>query len=277
MTTVALFGAAGKMGARIVAKLRGSSSYHMLYVESGEDGLDRLQSEGLLSTSMPTAAEEADVVILAVPDNVIEAVSSDVVPLLRAGTMLVCLDPAAPYAGQLPPRDDIAYFVVHPCHPPLISDETNPEALWDFFGGTAQQDIVCALLQGQETDYDRGEQLARRMFAPVRRAHRITVEQMALLEPAMAETVVLTCMMVIKQAMEEAVRRGVPSEAALDFLLGHMRVNAGILFGYLDAEFSDGAKLAAERAMQRIIRPDWRDVFEPRNVLAEIEAITRAM
>jgi hypothetical protein len=30
------------------------------------------------------------------------------------------------------------------------------------------------------------------MFAPVIRANRVTVEQMALLEPAMAETVVLT-------------------------------------------------------------------------------------
>ena len=30
------------------------------------------------------------------------------------------------------------------------------------------------------------------MFAPVMRAHRVTVEQMAMLEPALSETVVAT-------------------------------------------------------------------------------------
>jgi ketol-acid reductoisomerase len=275
MTTVALFGAAGKMGARIADKLRDDPEYRMLYVEAGEAGLARLQAEGLAPTPKDEAVREADVVILAIPDVLIGPVSTDIVPSLQPGAMVVCLDPAAPYAGELPAREDVTYFVVHPCHPPLVSDERDPETHMDFFGGTAQQNIVCALMQGPEADYGKGEHLARKMFAPVRRAHRITVEQMALLEPAMAETVVLTCMVVIKEAMEEAVRRGVPGEAALDFLLGHMKVNVGILFGYVDAEFSDGAKLAVQRAMQRIIQPDWREVFEPQNVLSEIEAITR--
>jgi len=146
----------------------------------------------------------------------------------------------------------------------------------DFFGGLkAKQHIVCALMQGPESDYAQGETIACKMFAPVMRAHRITVEQMAILEPAMSETVVLTCMVVIREAMDEAIRRGVPPEAARDFLLGHMKVNIGILFGYVDAQFSDGAKLAVERAKQRILQPDWKEVFEPENVMKEVKAITQ--
>ena len=97
-------------------------------------------------------------------------------------------------------------------------------------------------------DYTLGEQVARRMFAPVMNAYRVTVEQMAILEPAMSETVILTCMFVMKEAIDEAVRHGVPAEAAREFALGHMNVNVGILFGYLNTDFSDGAKLAVARA-----------------------------
>jgi hypothetical protein len=275
MTAIALFGAAGKMGTRIADQLRDDAGYRMLYVEAGEAGLAQLREQGLAPTPQEEAVRQADVVILAIPDVVIGSVAADIVPSLKSGAMVICLDPAAPYAGELPAREDVTYFVVHPCHPPLISDETDPEARMDFFGGRAKQSIVCALMQGPEEDYVRGERIARRMFAPVMRAHRVTVQQMAILEPAMAETVVLTCVVTIKEAMEEAIRRGVPPEAAWDFLLGHLKVNIGILFGYVDAQFSDGAKLAVQRAKQRILQPDWREVFEPQNVMREIDAITR--
>ena len=275
MTMIALFGAAGKMGMRIADKLGDDPEYRMLYVEAGEAGLARLREEGLTPTSKEEAVGEADVVVLAVPDIAIGRVAVDIVPSLKSRAMVICLDPAAPYAGELPAREDVTYFVVHPCHPPLISDETDPEARMDFFGGKAKQNIVCALMQGPEGDYARGENIARKMFAPVMNSHRVTVEQMALLEPTMAETVVLTCMVVMREAMDEAIRRGVPAEAAWDFLLGHMKVNIGILFGYVDAEFSDGAKLAAERGKRRIMQGDWREVFELQNVMEEVEAITR--
>ena len=68
-------------------------------------------------------------------------------------------------------------------------------------------------MQGAEDDYALGEQIARRMFAPVMNAYRVTVEQMAILEPAMSETVILTCMFVMKEAIDEAIRHGVPAEA----------------------------------------------------------------
>jgi hypothetical protein len=275
MTTIALFGAAGKIGSRIAEGLQVAADYDVRYVEAGETGLERLRQRGLEPAHPEQAAREADVVILAIPDVLIGAVAHEIVPALKSGALVMCLDPAAPHGGDLPDRDDVAYFVVHPCHPPIVNDEVDPEARMDFWGGKAKQHIVCALMQGTESDYLLGERISRAMFAPVMNAYRVTVEQMAILEPALAETVVLTCQVVIGEAIEEAVRQGVPAQVARDFVLGHMNVNLGILFGYIDAELSDGAKLAVVRAKERIFQPDWKAVFQPDNVLNEVKAITR--
>jgi hypothetical protein len=276
MTTIALFGAAGKIGTRIANRLKDATEYRTLYVEAGEAGEARLRARGFTPAPKEEAVRAADVVVLAVPDTLIGTVAAGVVPALKPGAMVICLDPAAPYSGELPPRQDVTYLVTHPCHPPVVNDEVDPEARMDFYGGIkARQNVVCALMQGPESDYARGEQIVRQMFAPVMNVHRVTVEQMALLEPAMAETVALTCMFVMKEAMDEVVRRGVPAAAARDFLLGHININIGILFGYLDAQFSDGARLAVERAKERIFRPDWKNVFEPENVLNEVKAIVQ--
>jgi hypothetical protein len=61
----------------------------------------------------------------------------------------------------------------------------------------------------------------------------------------------------------------VPSEAAWDFLMGHINANIGILFGFIDAQVSDGAKLAVERAKRNIMQSDWKKVFEKENLLKE--------
>lgn len=272
--TVALYGAAGKMGTRIVDKLCGQSEFQMLYVEAGEAGRARLTARGLAATEGSAAAQKADVAILAVPDVVLGRVANSVVPEMRGSAMLICLDPAAPFSGDLPQRPDLAYFVTHPCHPPVIAEDDDPAARHDFFGGVAAQNVVCALMQGAEKDYVLGERIVRAMFAPVNRVHRISVEQMAILEPAMAETVVLTCMAVMRESLDEAVRRGVPEQAARDFMLGHIKVNLGILFDYIDAEVSDGAKLAMKRGMEQIFQADWKKVFEPESVLRQVKAIT---
>ncbi len=275
MYTVALFGAAGKIGTRISEKLRDDPELRTLYVEKGDAGLTRLRERGLSPTPQEEAIRQADTVVLAIPDTLIGTVAHAVVPQLNPGTLVMLLDPAAAHGKELPDRNDIAYFVVHPCHPPLVNDETTPEARADFFGGVAKQAIVGALMQGTDDDYEKGERIARRMFAPILRAHRITVAQMAILEPAMAETVILTCMTVIKEAIDEAVRCGVPEEVAYDFAMGHLRVNLGILFHYIDAEVSEGAKLAVKRAKSQIFQPDWKKVFEPDNVMAQVEAIVK--
>ena len=276
MKTIALFGAAGKVGTRISSRMKEDLGYRMLYVEAGEAGQARLRERGLVVTDQGEAAQAADVVILAVPDVVLGNVAHGVVPDLRPGTLVICLDPAAPFGGELPERADVAYFVTHPCHPPIVNDETELEAKYDFYGGIkAKQHIVCALMQGTEEDYALGEQIARTIFAPVMDAYRVTVEQMAILEPALSETFVLTCMYMIREAIDEAVKRGVPPEAARQFILGHMNINTAILFGFLDIQFSDGAKLAVERARPLLFNPDWRQVFEPDNVMEQVKAITQ--
>ena len=278
MNTIALFGAAGKMGSRISRRLRENQDYQVLYVESGEAGAQRLKERGDTPTLPEQAAAQADVLILAIPDKLIGQASRSIVPQMKPGAMLVLLDPAAPWGGELPERSDITIFVCHPCHPPIVNDETDPEARMDFFGAIkARQHVVAALMQGPEADYARGEAVVRAIFYPVMNVYRVTVEQMAILEPALSETVVLTCMVIITEAIEEAVRHGVPPEAARQFILGHMNVNVGILFKYIDAELSDGARLAVSRARTRIFQPDWKAVFEPENVMAEVKAITQGI
>jgi len=264
---VALFGAAGKIGTVVAERLRRDPEYRLDVVEV-RAGVLRLKERGFCPAPPGEAVRDADIVVLAVPDKLLAGIAAEVVPQMKSGTMLVCLDPAVPYAGKLPKRDDIAYFATHPGHPPLFGEETSLEALRDHFGGTARQSIVNALVQGSEDDYARGEALARKMWAPVLRSHRVTIEQMALLEPALVETVTLTCLAVIREAMDEATRRGVPREAARDFLLGHINVELAILFGAIEWQVSEGAKVVLEESKALLFRPDWKRVFD-RDVLGE--------
>jgi len=270
--TVALFGAGGKMGCRLTDNLA-SSPYQMRYVETGEAGIGNLASRGLAPTPADEALPEADIVVLALPDTALGPVSQTVVPKMKSGAMLVTLDPAAAYAEVLAERDDVAMFVTHPCHPPIFNDEVG-DARHDYFGGVkAKQAVVCALMKGSDDDYARGEALAVAMYAPVTRAHRVTVEQMAILEPAMAETVAACCMTIIREAMDEAIARGVPAEAARDFMLGHVNIPLAIVFGEVSSPFSDGAKLIIEHGRQMVFREDWKKVFEPESVKAQVKAI----
>jgi D-apionate oxidoisomerase len=275
MTIVALFGAGGKMGCRITDNLK-ETDYDVRYVEVSPAGIENLGKRGLSTTPRDAALREADAVILAVPDNLIERISAEVVPSMRPGAMMVVLDAAAPFAGKLPSRADVTYVVTHPCHPSVFNVETDPDAQRDYFGGIkAKQSIVCALMQGPETDYAAGEALCRAMFAPVERAHRVTVEQMIILEPVLSETTAATCITVIREAMEESIRRGVPREAARDFILGHLNIEMAIVFEEIGSPFSEGAKKAIERAKGQIFRPDWKKVFDLDNVRETVEMITQ--
>ena len=272
--TIALFGAGGKMGCRVIDHLKDRAEYRLLCVETALAGQENVARRGLACAAPGEAAAAADILILALPDRVLGRVAHEVVPQARAGALVVTLDPAAMCAGELPARPDVSYFVTHPCHPSVFEIEEDEAARADFFGGTkARMPIVCALSQGPDEDYARGERLARDFFAPVTRAHRITVEQMALLEPAMAETTGIALIVALREALEEVVRRGVPRAAAEDFLYGHIKVPLGIVFERADFPLSDGAKLIAEFGRRRILRPDWKQVFEPESVRQQLRAI----
>lgn len=275
MTKVAILGAGGKMGFRCASNLRGSP-YEVMHVEVSEAGRARLAPLGIQCIDAGAALPQADVVILAIPDNAIGRATAALEPLFKRGAILIALDAAAPFAGELPDRDDLTIFVAHPCHPPVFNDETDLEAKRDYFGGSkARQAIVCAMLRGPASHFDLAEDVARRMYAPVVRSHRATVEQMAILEPVLSETVCATCLTVIREATDEAVRRGVPKEVAHDFILGHLNVELAILFDQMPGvRMSDAANRAVERAKAEIFSPDWKKVFEPAAIRESIRMIT---
>ena len=135
MTRIALIGAGGKMGFRLSRNLKGSD-FSVDHVEVSEAGRQRLSQElGTECTDAERAVPEADVVILAVPDTLVGKISHQLSPMMKSDTMVITLDAAAPFAGHLPERDDLTYFVTHPCHPPIFNDETDLEAKKDYFGG----------------------------------------------------------------------------------------------------------------------------------------------
>ena len=276
MTRIALLGAGGKMGVRLSQNLRGSR-FDVSHVEISSEGRKRLkEAVGVDCVDQDIALKGADIVILAVPDRLIGKIAHSIIKTVKPGSALIVLDAAAPHAGEMPKRDDVTYFVTHPCHPALFSWETDPEAQRDFFGGvTAKQNIVCALAQGPEEHYALCEEVARLIYAPVIRAHRCTLEQIAILEPALSETVGATLCLALREATDEAVRRGVPRAAAMDFMLGHVNLELGIAFDtFVGGKFSDGALHAIRQARPVIFKDDWLDrVFDPEAVMASVKDI----
>ncbi|NJO70263.1 MAG: semialdehyde dehydrogenase [Bacteroidetes bacterium] len=275
MKKVVLVGAGGKMGMRLTRNLK-NSTYEMAYLEVSQPGIDKLKELGISVSASGDVIPGADVVILAVPDVALEKVTSEIIPLMKTGAIAVTLDPAAALAGKLFDRSDIAYFIAHPAHPSIFNWEPNEEAMKDHFGGVAaKQAIVCALMKGTDKDYKTGEDLAKTFYGPVSRSHKITVEQMGLLEPALVETLASTCVYVIRQGLDEVIRKGVPAEAARDFLLGHLRIQMAVLFNELPgAVFSDAANKALQRGLKEFIKEDWKKVFDDDNVKEQIISIT---
>lgn len=275
MEKIALIGAGGKMGYRLSRNLR-DEPFEVAHVEVSEAGRARLKDElGIDCVAQDEALDGADAVILAVPDTLIGRISHGMDNQVRSGTLVMALDAAAPFAGHLPKRDDLAYFVAHPCHPPIFNYQPDVEALQDHFGSyKASQHIVCALMQGSEADSAFGERIARAIYKPVLDCHLVTVEQMALLEPGLSETVCATLLSVMREAMDETVRLGVPRKAARDFLIGHMNVLAAVIFDEVEGVFSDACNKAIANAKPKLMQPDWKRVFEPEEIAESIRAIT---
>jgi hypothetical protein len=279
MTKIALLGAGGKMGVRLSTNLHGSR-FDVQHVEVSEEGRARLKDAiGADCVEMDRALGQADVVLMAVPDRLIGKIAHQIIDKVRPGTALIVLDAAAPYAGEMPSRADVTYFVTHPCHPPIYNDETDPKAKADFFGGIhAKQHIVCALMQGPEEHYALCEEIARTIYKPVMNAHRCTVEDIAFLEPALSETVGITLCLAMKDAVDAVVKQGVPREAATDFMLGHINIGLSIAFGvFPEGRFSDGAIHAIEQAKPQIFREGWLErIFNKDAVLQSVRDICNA-
>lgn len=275
---IALVGAGGKMGRRITPNLI-KFGYDFVCCEKEEQGQAALREQRLRVMATEDAMAVADIVVWALPDAAIPGLSRRLVPLLKPGATVITLDPAAARAGQLTTRQDCHFIVTHPCHPPLFGERNTPEEKADLFGGTAAaQDIVVALMQGSEEAFAEADALCRHLFNPVTQSHRITVEQMAILEPAAAEVVVAMCATIMKEAIDEAIRRGVPEAAAWSFLLGHIQIPLAITLKSSNP-FSDAAMIAVDYGKRHVLREDWKKVFEPESieeVLAEMLHLKKA-
>lgn len=276
MTKLALFGAGGKMGMRLGANLAKSGEFETLHVEVSEEGRARVQAEyGVACVDPDVALDGADIIVLAVPDTAIGKISHAIIDKVKSGAMVFILDGAAPFAGHLPEREDITYFVSHPCHPPIWNDETDLEAKRDYFGGiAAEQGIVNVLVQGPETDYALGEKVGRAIYAPVARSHRVSLKEFALLEPGLSETVNGSLMKVLRMAMDEVVRKGVPYDCARDFLLGHMNIMGAVMFDQHQGVFSDAANKAIEFGIPVLMKDDWIRCFDDDEIAASVDRIT---
>lgn len=259
--TIAVIGAGGKMGMRVSNNLV-KTDYTVYYSENSPAGQERVTATGRVLTDTPTAVKDADVVVLAVPDLALKAVSADVVPQMKSGAVVLTLDPAAAYAGLLTRRDDVIEAVTHPCHPSIFVERHTPEEYADTFGGIAAlQDAIAAIESDDETKKAQVEQVVRAIFAPVQDVHWTTVKQLAQLEPTLVETIACMIGALLKESLDEAVNTmGVPEPAARAILLGHTQVAlANTLKG--DNPFSDACLIAMDYGRGAIIKEDWKKVF----------------
>jgi ketol-acid reductoisomerase len=275
MSKIALVGAGGKMGCRLTDNFLKCPQYLLDYLEISEQGIRNLQERNIIISSQEPAISEADVVILAVPDTSIRDISQMIIPRMKPGALVMTLDPAAPLDGAIAFREDLGYVIAHPCHPTVFNWEPTEIAFRDFYGGiSARQSIVVALMSGTEENYRLGEQVAKDMYGPIWETYRITLEQMAILEPAMVETLAQTCMEVVKEGFDHIVQKGVPEAAARDFVLGHLRIQIAVLFREVNGSFSDAAYKISKRAKPILFRDGWKDIFEMEDIRAQVRDIT---
>ncbi len=275
MTTISLVGAGGKMGVRLTDNFLTHTHYDVKYLEVSEQGIANLAQRSVSVTHQDEAIAKSDVVILALPDVAIGKISEQIIPMMKPGALVLTLDPAAPIDGVIFHRDDLGYVIAHPCHPSVFNWEPTEAAFRDFYGGiSAKQSIVVALMHGTEAHYTLGEKVSQDMYMPVDKTYRITLEQMATLEPAMVETLAQTCMEVVKEGFDIIVSKGVPADAARDFVLGHLRIQMAVLFKEVNGTFSDAAYKISKRAKPILFRDGWQKIFEMEDIKEQVKDIT---
>ena len=258
---IAVVGAGGKMGMRVSDNLA-RTDHIVRYVENSPAGRTRTLDAGRTLTDAAEAVADADIVVLAVPDLALQAVTAELVPQMKAGAVALTLDPAAAYAGLLTDRDDVVRAVAHPCHPSIFLQRTTPAEYADTFGGiAAPQDAIAAVESDDPAVRALVEETVRAIYAPVIDVHFVTIKQLAQLEPTLVETVACMIGALLNEALDEAIHTmGVPEAAARSILYGHTQVAlANGLRG--DNPFSDACLIAMDYGRESIIKEDWKKIF----------------
>jgi hypothetical protein len=225
--TIAVIGAGGKMGMRVSNNLV-RTDHTVFYVENSPAGQERTREAGRELTEASVAVADADIVVLAVPDLALAAVTAELVPQMKSGAVCLTLDPAAAYAGLLTTREDVIQAVE--------SDDPAMKALV--------------------------EETVRSIYAPVIDVHFVTIKQLAQLEPTLVETVACMIGELLNEALYEAINTmGVPEAAARSIMYGHTQVAlANGLRG--DNPFSDACLIAMKYGRETIIKDDWKKIFQ---------------
>ncbi|KAA9002541.1 oxidoreductase [Affinibrenneria salicis] len=281
LKTITLLGAGGKMGMRISANLQ-KSAYQIFYCENSPHAQQQVLAVGRELSQADSVIPLSDVVILAVPDIALKSVSAQVVPLMKPAAVLLTLDPAAAYAGLIARRPDIDYAVAHPCHPSVFLARFTAEQQADMFGGVAApQHVVAAWETGSDAQRGQLAQVIGVMYGPVEAVHWVTVKQLAYLEPTLVETVACMVGTLMKEALDETIHGvGVPEAAAKAMLYGHIQIALAVAFRSSNP-FSDACMIAIEYGKEKIIRPDWKTIFDEKELdlvlarMLKIDAIER--
>ncbi|MGC0811343.1 phosphogluconate dehydrogenase C-terminal domain-containing protein [Pantoea agglomerans] len=281
LKTLTVIGAGGKMGMRISANFQ-KSDYQVFYCENSSAAQQQVTQQGRELSDAASVVPLSDVVILAVPDIVLGKVSEAVVPQMKAGAVLLTLDPAAAYANLIFQRDDIEYAVAHPCHPSVFLERYTKEEHADAFGGIAAiQHVAAAYEAGSEAQRAELSKVISVMYGPVEKVHWVTVTQLAYLEPTLVETVACMVGAFMKEALDETVKHsGVPEEAAKAMLYGHIQIALAVAFRATNP-FSDACMIAMEYGREKIVKPDWKQIFDQKELdiviarMLKIDAIRR--
>lgn len=281
LKTITVIGAGGKMGMRISANFQ-KSAYQVFYCENSPAAQTQVTAQGRELSDAASVVPLSDVVILAVPDIVLGKVSESVVPQMKPGAVLLTLDPAAAYANLIAQRDGIDYAVAHPCHPSVFLARYTKEEHADAFGGVAAvQHVAASYEAGSDEQKAELSKVISVMYGPVEQVHWVTVTQLAYLEPTLVETVACMVGAFMKEALDETVKHsGVPEEAAKAMLYGHIQIALAVAFRATNP-FSDACMIAMEYGREKIVKPDWKKIFDQKELdiviarMLKIDAIKR--
>lgn len=262
---VSVVGAGGKMGTRVTNNLaKHPDRIDLRFCENSEAGVASIKARGFSTVAAEATVPQSDVAVLAVPDTIIKVVSVGIVKMMRPGATMIILDPAAAVARELALRDDCTFVVTHPCHPSYFTEQDTPEAKRDYFGGVAgKQDLVMARIQGADENFTAARTVSELMFAPVNKSFVITIRQMAFLEPTLVEILGASALKAMAETVDEAERRGIPREAAISFLTGHINILSAAFLGLLgNVQVSDACKVAMGIGSRLVLRDDWKRIWD---------------